>query len=231
MNVDRLKENVAEVHGRINDAAKRAGRDQSEITLVAVSKYVDTEATRAILEAGCKVLGESRPQQLWQKAADLAELNPTWHLIGHLQRNKVEKSLPCSQLIHSVDSKRLLNAINKSAAALEMTANVLLEINVSGDESKHGWHPTELPAALESCLALEHVQCHGLMTMAALGGGQQVARRNFAQLKSIFDETKPAAGSQFFQISMGMSGDYEIAIEEGATLVRVGSALWAGVVA
>ena len=235
MNQERLVSNLTEVNQRIADAAARASRQAGEITLVAVTKYVAIDEVLGAIAAGCRSLGESRPQQLWSKAKHVDESLPDakieWHMIGHLQRNKVEKSLDFSSLIHSVDSLRLMQAINNAALKRDRAANLLLEVNVSGDQSKHGWHPAEIGEALAAAEQLTHVNVHGLMTMAALGGGPDVSRQNFRELRSIFEKLKPAAGPDFKHLSMGMSGDYEIAIEEGATLVRVGSALWEGVTA
>lgn len=222
--------NLAEVRGRIAQAAARSGRSGDEVTLVGATKYVDAALTQALLTAGCLDLGESRPQDLWAKAAAVVAPQPRWHLIGHLQRNKVARTLPLVSLIHSVDSERLLAAIEREAAALARPISILLEVNISRDASKHGFRPDEMPAIVARLGELTCVSVRGLMGMAALEGGIDVARGNFARLRALRDQLQPNApdGIQLTELSMGMSGDFEVAIEEGATIVRVGSALFAG---
>ena len=229
--LEQLKTNVAAVQGRIAEAAARSSRDASEIMLVGVTKYVDVETTRCLFEAGCVNLGENRPQVVWEKTSALEALPISWHMIGHLQRNKVKRTVACCELIHSVDSERLLTAIDEAAAAQEKTARVLLEFNVSGESAKHGFAQQDMPRVLEFVSGLENVQVEGLMCMAGLVGDQDDARREFAMLRSIKEEfASDAPGNvKLNELSMGMSGDFEIAIEEGATLVRVGSLLFKGV--
>jgi pyridoxal phosphate enzyme (YggS family) len=227
----RLIENLAAVRGRIAEAARTAGRDPGEVRLIAVSKYVDADTTRALADAGCHDLGEARPQSLWSKAEALAGLDVTWHLIGHLQRNKIERTLPLVQLIHSVDSERLLRGIDEQATTIGRVARVLLEVNVSGESAKHGFAPAELPAALETAATLASIRVDGLMGMAGLEGGAAAAECDFAALRELrdrLDGAKPA-GVSLAELSMGMSGDFEIAIRHGSTMVRVGSALFEGI--
>ena len=183
-----------------------------------------------LAEAGCLDLGESRPQELWQKAAEVSDLPIRWHLIGHLQRNKVERSLPLASLIHSVDSLRLLAAIEAAADSLDRIVPVLLEVNVSGDQTKYGLPPSEMPARIVEAAAFRHVQIRGLMGMAALEGGPERARRDFRALRELRDQLRKstAPNVSLDELSMGMSDDFEVAIEEGATLVRIGSALFEG---
>lgn len=229
----RIAENAAEVRRRIAAAAARAGRSGEAVKLVAVTKYFGSEVARQVVEAGCNVLGENRPQELERKAADLADLPVEWHLIGSLQKNKVRKVLASASLIHSVDDWPLLAAIQSASAALGKTAAVLLEVNCSGDATKHGFSPEGLEQAWEAWPAHPNVRVRGLMTMAALDGGPEVARANFAALRNLRDRlaarTRPDV--ELRELSMGMSGDYEIAVEEGATIVRVGTALYEGAVA
>jgi PLP dependent protein len=222
--------NVQRVRDQIADAAQQAGRRPEEITLVGVTKYVDAAATRLLFECGCVDLGEARPQSLWEKAESLSGLAILWHMIGHLQRNKVKRTLPHVSLLHSGDSLRLLQTIDAEAAALGRVMDVLLEVNVSGDAAKHGFSPEELRGALASIAALSHIKVRGLMTMAALEGGPQRARRDFATLRQLRNELRPncPAAIELQELSMGMSGDFPEAILEGATIVRVGSALWEG---
>ncbi len=237
----RIAENVREVRGRIADAAQRSGRTASDITLVAVTKYVPVETIRPLVEAGCHDLGESRPQQLWDRAAALDDLPVRWHMIGHLQRNKVRRTLPLTALFHSVDSLRLLAALEEEAARLQeetkasSTAHwpvpVLLEVNVSGEEAKHGFRPDGMEATVAELPKFRNIAVRGLMCMAGLEGNLDDARREFVMLRTLREELRHhcPTGVSLDELSMGMSGDFEVAIEEGATIVRVGSALFEGV--
>lgn len=230
-NADRIAENLAGVRRRIAAAAWNSGRAPDDVKLVAVTKYVDAAITRLLVEAGCRDLGESRPQQLWEKAAALADAEVHWHLVGHLQRNKIRRTLPLVQTIHSIDSESLLRAVERIAAELQRTIEVLLEVNISGDESKHGLAPDAVAPLLDAAAELAHVRIAGLMTMASLSGGPDVARGNFAALRKLRDRLRPncPANVSLRELSMGMSGDFEQAIAEGATIVRVGSALFSGI--
>jgi PLP dependent protein len=227
----RIRENLARVRENIAAAAARSSRLPKSVTLVGVTKYVEPSIARQLIEAGLTTLGESRPQQLWQKAEALADWQVNWHLIGHLQRNKVKRTLPVVGCIHSVDSLRLLQEIGREAAAMQRTADVLLEVNISGDASKTGLQPDEIEPLFPENIKLANVRVLGLMTMAALEGGADRARRDFAALRTLRDQLalKCPANVSLNELSMGMSGDYEAAIEEGATIVRVGSALFEGI--
>jgi pyridoxal phosphate enzyme (YggS family) len=239
--MSRLNENIARVRQQIADAAARSGRNPQTVTLVAVTKYVGMEIIRDLVAAGCNDLGEARPQALWTKSAalarqaDLDSLSHApvrWHLIGHLQRNKVEQSLPLSALVHSVDSIRLLEAIDQAASTLQRQTRLLIEVNVSGDGTKHGFSPDQVVAALDAAAKLNHISVQGLMCMAAREGDLDVARRNFAALRELRDALLANRPENVClnELSMGMSADFVVAIEEGATMVRVGSALYQGLV-
>lgn len=236
-----IAENLERVRERIARAAESSGRSASEITLVGVTKYVGPREATALVEAGCQDLGESRPQELWSKADKLGVLAAEglpihWHLIGHLQRNKIRRTLPLVSLIHSIDSERLLDALNREisqypeAAQLGSRAplRVLLEVNTSGEAAKHGLEPEEVEPVLGTATRFPHVRICGLMTMAAHEGGAVVAARNFASLRELRNRLQPNAPDcvSLDALSMGMSGDFEIAICEGATIVRIGSLLW-----
>jgi PLP dependent protein len=242
-----IADNLARVQERIARAAESAGRRPDEITLVGVTKYVGSREAEQLIAAGCHDLGESRPQELWKKHGEVASPGlslsksatvspasvPTvnWHLIGHLQRNKIARTLPLVTLIHSVDSERLLAAINEAqatAADNPPPINVLLEVNTSGEAAKHGLAPKEVEPLLATAPNYPHITIRGLMTMAALEGGESVAARNFASLRNLRDQLQPNTPNcvSLNELSMGMSDDFEIAIKEGATIVRVGSALW-----
>ena len=225
-----LAGNLLRVRTQMARAAERAGRDVDSAKLVAVTKYVDAAMTAELLAADCAQLGESRPQQLCAKAAEPALAAAHWHLIGHLQRNKVRTTLPLVHLIHSVDSLRLLKSIDTIAEQQGTKSRVLLEINCSGDEEKHGMTADQLKAMLPVLPQYKSVTVCGLMTMAARTGGEQVAGQNFARLRTLRDtiasECPPEV--QLAELSMGMSHDFEVAIREGATIVRIGSLLFEG---
>lgn len=225
-----VADNVARVRERIAAAASRAGRQAREITLVAVTKYVDAATTALVLEAGCGDLGEARPQELWAKAADERLADARWHLVGQLQRNKVKRTLPLVALVHSVASEGLLAAIDEEAVPQNLSPHVLLEVNCSGDAAKQGFQPQDLRRLLPTLTDLRRVRITGLMTMAALEGGESVARANFASLRKLRDELAPISPPRVAlrELSMGMSGDFEAAIAEGATIVRIGSLLFEG---
>ncbi len=175
-------------------------------------------------------MAESRPQELWSKAELLQDAGVTWHLVGHLQRNKVRRTVQVASWIHSVDSEKLLQAIAEEATTAGRFVEVLLEVNVSGDEAKHGFRPEDLASALSRIPSSTAVAIRGFMTMARRQGGQEVARRDFAKLRQLRDELAVDAAEHISldELSMGMSGDYEQAIAEGATMVRVGRALYKG---
>jgi PLP dependent protein len=227
----RLQQNLQSVRGRIGEAARRSGRGPEEVTLVAVTKYVEPETARALCDAGCRALGESRPQELWRKAEALSDLPVQWHLIGHLQRNKIRRTLPSLHMIHSLDSLRLAQAIDDEARLLDQRVPVLLEVNVGGESAKTGLVPDAVEPLLAGLLGFPHLAVRGLMGMAALDGGAAEARRDFAALRNLRDRLVPHCpeGISLHELSMGMSGDFEEAIEEGATIVRVGSALFEGI--
>jgi PLP dependent protein len=235
-----IAENLQRVRERIARAAEAAGRRPEEITLVGVTKYVDAQQAAELAAAGCTDLGESRPQELWKKVAEMERGGSTmppplpavrWHLVGHLQRNKVHRTLPLVSLIHSVDSERLLAAINEARAAADDSrgpVDVLLEVNTSGELAKLGIAPSEVEPLIAAAAIFPHVAIRGLMTMAALNAGETVAAHNFADLRELRDRLKANAPPEVLldELSMGMSGDFDVAIREGATIVRIGSLLW-----
>jgi pyridoxal phosphate enzyme (YggS family) len=229
--VAQIAENLAEVRGGSAGGAARSGRGADAVSLVAVTKYVGTAEVRALVEAGCTLLGESRPQELWEKAESLGDLPVRWHLVGHLQRNKVRRTLPLVEMIESVDNPRLVAAIDRIAGELSRRLPILLEVNVSGEPAKHGFEPAALEARLEELAGWGTVEIRGLMCMAGLEGDPEAARGDFARLRHLRDRLRERcpAGIVLDELSMGMSGDYEVAIEEGATIVRIGSALFRGV--
>jgi pyridoxal phosphate enzyme (YggS family) len=225
--------NVAAVRERVAAACRRAGRDPAGVTVVAVTKYAGAEVARALVAAGCRDLAESRPQELWAKAAALGDLvpPPRWHLVGHLQRNKVRRTLPLVALVHSLDSRRLLESLAAEAAAAGRTCAALVEVNLTGDPARTGALPAEAEAIVAAAADLPAVEVRGFMGMARVPDGDpQAARGDFARLRELRDRlaaTVPG-GTRLRELSMGMSGDFEAAILEGATIVRIGSAFFAG---
>lgn len=224
-----LRHRLETVEERLAAACKRAGRARADVTLVAVTKTVSAALAALLPELGLLDLGENRPQELWQKAPQL----PTqvrWHLIGHLQRNKVERTLPLVHLIHSVDSLRLLHALEAEAARQGRTVPVLLEVNASNEANKHGFDPVEVASLAPFIAELRHVHVQGLMTMAALVDDPEQCRHTFVLLRDLRDllrgQLEPPHTLE--HLSMGMSNDFEVAVEEGATLVRLGTALVGG---
>jgi pyridoxal phosphate enzyme (YggS family) len=226
MNADRIQDNLNAVRVRIGEAAGRSGRDPSSVTLVAVTKRNPPEAIRPLIQAGALDLGENYPQELWSKVEALAELPARWHLIGHLQTNKAKKTAGMVKMIHAVDSLKLLKTLDELAPSLADPPQVCLQVNVSGEDSKHGWNPETLPIDADAIAACRRIPIVGLMTIAGYGTSNDEARPTFARLRQLRDHLRSGTGLRLPELSMGMSGDYEAAIEEGATFVRVGSALF-----
>lgn len=230
----RIADNLAAIRARMDQAAVASGRSASDVRLVAVTKYVGQAEIEALLAAGCFDLGESRPQSLWERAGAFQANDIRWHFIGHMQRNKVRRTLPLIDLFHSADSLRLLVAMEETAkemaadAANQQSVNVLLEVNISGDANKHGFVPADVEPALETIAQFNHLQVKGLMCMAALEGDNAGAERNFNDLRQLRDRlgTVAPANIELTELSMGMSGDFEEAIRAGSTMVRIGSALF-----
>jgi pyridoxal phosphate enzyme (YggS family) len=219
-----LAERLTAVRSRIEAACCRAGRASSEVTLVAVTKTVTPEIAAIAAELGLLDLGESRPQELWKKAA--AVPTARWHLIGHLQRNKLDRTVPLVTLIHSVDSERLLEALAAFRVKQATPVSVLLEVNCSREAAKGGFSPDSLPALTDKLKSLSGISLRGLMTMAAYSENPEDARHTFAELRRLRDDLRSRSGLALPDLSMGMSGDFEVAIEEGATLVRIGTTLF-----
>ncbi len=222
-----VSRNLSEVHGRVASACERSRRPAESVRLVAVTKYAEHTWVRELIHLGQLDLGESRPQQLVARAAEFPE-RAQWHLIGHLQRNKAALVLPQVTLIHSVDSLRLLDQLEKEARTLGLQRDVLLEVNVSGEASKDGLTPDAVLELTDRLQQLEQIRPRGLMTMAPRLDDPEGARPFFRRLRELREELQQRTGLPLPELSMGMSGDFEPAIEEGATLVRIGSSLFAG---
>lgn len=228
--LERLKHNADVVRGNIAKACEEAGRDPSEVTLIGVSKVFPVEYAEAAFAGGLKDLAENRVQELVPKIERLNELglHPNWHLIGTLQRNKVKYIIGKTHLIHSVNTIELAQEISKRSSAEGIVTDILLQGNISGEESKHGFSPEELKAAVETVSAMEGVRMRGLMTMAPIEMKPGEARPVFEQTRKLFEVLKADVKDAYCWdvLSMGMSGDYAEAIAEGSTCVRIGTAIF-----
>ena len=224
-----LADRLAAVEDRLARACRRSGRARGDVTLVAVTKTIDVEVAALLPSLGVRDLGESRPQELWRKAVALPA-DVRWHLIGHLQRNKVERTVPLVRMIHSADSLRLLSALDQEAGRQGRALDVLLEVNASREVNKHGFAPEEVPALAEEINKLHNVRVRGLMTMAAYDEDPEKSRPTFALVRQLRDRLRGevAPAHLLDHLSMGMSNDFEVAVEEGATLVRLGTVLFEG---
>ncbi|MEW6358583.1 MAG: YggS family pyridoxal phosphate-dependent enzyme [Planctomycetota bacterium] len=227
-----LKENLANVRGRMSAACQRAGRPADSVALVAVTKTVDAATARMLYDLGVRDFGENRVPQAEEKAAALSGLDIRWHMIGHLQRNKVKKALPLFGMIHSVDSLRLAKEIDKEAQKRGSAIDVLIQANTSGEESKFGLAPGDALPLVKEAAGMAGLRVRGLMTMAPFYDNPEDCRPCFRALRELRDEIAKAGieNVEMKHLSMGMTNDFEVAIEEGADIVRVGSALFRGIV-
>lgn len=222
-----LQDNLIQVEQNIEEACRRAGRDRSEVTLIAVSKTKPVETLQEAYDLGVRVFGENKVQEM----ADKYEVLPKdirWHLIGHLQRNKVKYIIDKAVLIHSVDSLRLAQTIEKEAKKHNLTAHILIEVNVAREESKFGIFPEDLEALVDEIAKLPHIQVDGLMTIAPFVPDPEENRLVFRELRklSVDISAKKVDNVNMSVLSMGMTNDYQVAIEEGATMVRVGTGIF-----
>ena len=218
-----IAERLESVEHRIQEACRACGRAREDVRLVAVSKKKEAALIAEALEAGQMVFGENRVQEVMAKQPELPSAIQ-WHLIGHLQSNKVRAALHCEfDCIHSVDSEKLLRALNREAAGQGRVQTVFLQVNVSGEGSKFGIQPAELELLLEASTTLHHVDIQGLMTLPPFAEDPEKAAPHFARLRRLRDEAAARTGFALPELSMGMSHDLEVAVREGATLVRVGT--------
>lgn len=219
-----LADRLEAILGRVGAACERAGRDPAEVRLVAVSKKQPPEAVAEAAACGVGVFGENRVQEAAAKIP-LCPDGLSWHLVGHLQGNKVRAAVELFDLIHSVDSERLLRRVDAAAAESGRTVSVLLQVNVSGEGAKSGMAPEELEGVLRASTECLNVDVLGLMTMPPFTPDPAEAAPHFRRLRELRDESRDRTGIPLSELSMGMSGDFEVAIEEGATWVRIGTAL------
>ena len=222
-----IRKNLAEVRSNIAKACEKVGREPSEVTLLAVSKTKPIEMIREAMAAGQRAFGENYVQEIEEKYAVLGD-SADWHMIGHLQRNKVKYIIGKVSLIHSVDSLRLAEQIQKEAEKHSITVRVLLEVNVANEESKWGFTPDETVEAVKAVAAMPNVHVCGLMTSAPITEDAESNRVYFRQLRKLFDDIKAMniENVDMQVLSMGMTGDYTVAVEEGSTLVRVGTGIF-----
>lgn len=237
-----LSERIEQVKAKIAVACQHSGRDPSEVKLVIVTKTVGPDTIKEVLRLGLFDLGENRVQRLTKVAAEIDAFlkdntgraglpeKVNWHMIGHLQRNKVRQVLPVAHMIHSVDTLRLAEEINSSAARLGLAPKILLQVNTSNEPQKYGAPVGAATHLAEQIVTLPNLKLIGLMAMAPLTFNKNVIRACFIRARELFIEIhkERIVGPEFTELSVGMSSDYEIAIEEGATIVRIGSAIFAG---
>ena len=222
-----IAENIARIRANMAEAARESGRDPSEILLVGASKMNDAMACREAVAAGIDALGENRVQEMVQKLAENAYEGAPLHFIGHLQRNKVKQVVGRVALIQSVGSLELLEEIEKVAAARELVQDILLEVNIGREEAKSGFFPENLPAAAEAALVKSHIRVRGVMTIPPADADREENMRYFQEVRALYvDINAKLFHNELEYLSMGMSGDYADAIRCGATMVRVGSAIF-----
>lgn len=231
-----ISENWQRIRQQVGAACTKAGRDPADVIIVGVAKYVGPELTAQLVSAGCSVIGENRPQSLWDKQAWLAANLPPgpvprWHLIGHLQRNKVRRTLPLVEMIQSVDSLRLAQELSLEAVRMHIDIPILLDVNLTQDNSKTGLTLDEFWPTVRQLVLLPGLQLRGLMAMSTLGASSQAISQEFALVRELGAQLaqKHPMPDDRCELSMGMSGDFQEAIAQGSTYVRIGSELWRGV--
>jgi pyridoxal phosphate enzyme (YggS family) len=227
-----LEARIAAVRERIAAAARRAGRDPNEITLVAVTKTHGPETVVAAYQAGLRHFGENRVEEAGPKVEAVARLlagapPPTWHMVGHVQSRKAAQVLPWARMVHSVDSEKLARRLSRFCQEAGQELDILLEVNISGEASKYGLTPAQVPQVVEAIATLPGLRLQGLMTMAPIVPDPELARPVFAGLRTLRDDLARRFPALCWQhLSMGMTDDFEVAVEEGATIVRIGRAIF-----
>lgn len=229
-----IRNNWQQVCNDVADACKQAGRDASEVTIVGVAKYVDAALTAQLVAAGCTIIGENRPQLLWEKF-DWFQQNgiamPRWHMIGHLQRNKVRRTLPSVDMVQSVDSVRLAKELSDEAVRQNREIDFLVDVNLTQDATKTGIGREGLCSQASLLSELPNLRWCGLMAMSSLDADSATITYEFSEVRKLRDELQQSlyGKSDLRELSMGMSGDFREAIAQGATLVRIGTRLWNGI--
>jgi len=219
---------LSEVRARIDAAARRAGRDPSSVRLVAVSKTFPIDAIREAYAAGQRDFGENRVQEALEKIPAMAEHDVHWHLLGHLQTNKARKAAPAFAMIQSLDSVELLSKLDAAAAETGRAPDLLIQVDLAGEQTKYGVRPAEVPLLFEAAASCRAAQVVGLMTLPPIPENPEDSRPWFRQLRELRDAWLAAGvpAEMLREMSMGMTGDYEVAIQEGATIVRVGTGIF-----
>jgi pyridoxal phosphate enzyme (YggS family) len=220
-----IPDSLAKVRQAISEAERAAGRPGGSVQLVAVTKTHSVDVIQEAIDAGQLIFGENRVQEARAKIPEVSS-RVQWHLIGHLQSNKVRVALPLFQLIHGVDSIELLADIDRISAELGLFPRVLLQVNVAGEAAKFGFSPATLVEQIETVAGFKRANIEGLMTIPPLGPSAEHSRRYFVALRELRDRLARESGFRLPELSMGMSGDYQVAIAEGATMVRVGTAIF-----
>ena len=222
-----LEENLKDVEEKIQQACARAGRDRSEVTLIAVNKTKPEAVLKEAYDLGFRVFGENKVHELTDKYEALPK-DIHWHMIGHLQRNKVKYIIDKVDMIHSVESLKLAEEIEKRAAQKDIVMDILIEVNMAAEESKFGVKPEDTEALLREIAKMQHIRVRGLMTVAPFVENQEENREVFRQMRELLVDMngKKIDNIKMDTLSMGMTGDYEVAIEEGATIVRVGTGIF-----
>ena len=222
-----ISENIENIRKNIDAACKRSGRDPKDVLLLAVSKTVDVDRIKVAVDCGLNSLGENRVQEIMEKYEPMGE-NVKWHLIGHLQTNKVKYIIDKVELIHSVESIKLAEEINKQAKKHNLVMDVLVEVNMADEESKFGVKPEETESFIRELALMDNIRVRGLMTVAPAVENEEENRKYFRQMKQLLVDinSKKIDNVNMTELSMGMTGDYEVAIEEGATIVRIGTGVF-----
>ena len=223
-----IRENIDDITKKIENTCKKIGRNPNDITVIAVSKTVESERAKEAVKAGINNLGENRVQELIKKYDELSDLDVKWHMIGHLQKNKVKYIIDKTVLIHSVESLSLAEEINKRAEKNNLIANVLIELNIGEEESKFGINEENVYDFITSMEQFENIKVLGLMTVAPFCENPEDVRWVFKKMKNIYDKisTMNLRNTEMNYLSMGMTNDYEIAIEEGSNIIRIGTAIF-----
>ena len=227
-----LRDRIRNVRERIDRACERSGRDAGSVTLIAVSKTFPMSSVEEAYQAGIRHFGENRVQELTAKSKSLPGIRENgdvhWHMIGHAQRNKAKDVISHADMLHSLDSLRLANELNRRAEMADVVLPCMVQVNVSGETSKFGLQPEDVKAFIEEVISFEHIDVTGLMTLAAPVQDPEEVRPQFQLLRTIRDEIRGSDKrlNGFNHLSMGMSGDFEVAVEEGATHIRVGSLIF-----
>lgn len=223
-----IRENIDDITKKIENTCKKIGRNPKDITVIAVSKTVESKRAKEAVNAGINNLGENRVQELIKKYDELSDLDVKWHMIGHLQKNKVKYIIDKTVLIHSVESLSLAEEINKRAEKDNLIANVLIELNIGEEESKFGINEENVYDFITSMEQFENIKVLGLMTVAPFCENPEDVRWVFKKMKNIYDKisTMNLRNTEMNYLSMGMTNDYEIAIEEGSNIIRIGTAIF-----